>query len=70
MQLDSSELVLQLTHLLAVCLHEGAFAVGLLHDLVHHQLRVTVGIESCRSKLNGDAKAVDKALVSGDVVRG
>jgi hypothetical protein len=36
MQLDSSELVLQLMHLLAVRVHEGAFAVGLLQDLVYH----------------------------------
>jgi hypothetical protein len=35
-QLDSLELVIQLTHLLVVCVHEGAFAVGLLHDLVYH----------------------------------
>ena len=35
MQLDSLELVLELAHLLAVCCHEGAFAGGLLHDLIN-----------------------------------
>ena len=34
MQLDPLEFVLKLVHLLAVCYHEGAFARGLLHDLV------------------------------------
>ena len=34
MQLDPLEFVLELAHLLAVCCHEGAFAGGLLHDLV------------------------------------
>ena len=37
-QLDPLEFVLELAHLLAVCYHEGAFAGGLLHDLVNDQL--------------------------------
>jgi hypothetical protein len=68
MQLDSSKFVLQLAHLLAVHVHEGALAVGLLHDLVHHQLGVAIGIEPGCSELNGDAEAKDKALIFGDVV--
>jgi hypothetical protein len=40
MQLDSSKLVLQFAHLQAVRIHEGAFTVGILHDLIHYQLRV------------------------------
>jgi len=35
MQFDSLEFVLELTHLLAVCCHEGAFVGGLLHDLIN-----------------------------------
>ena len=35
MQLDPLEFVLDLAHLLAVCCHEGAFAGGLLHDLIN-----------------------------------
>ena len=38
MQLDSLEFVFELAHLLAVCRHEGAFAGGLLHDLIDDQL--------------------------------
>ena len=38
MHLDPLEFVLKLVHLLAVCYHEGAFAGGLLHDLVDDQL--------------------------------
>ena len=34
MQPDPLEFVLELTHLLAVCCHEGAFTRVLLHDLV------------------------------------
>ena len=34
MQFDPLEFVLELAHLLAVCHHEGAFAGGLLHDLI------------------------------------
>jgi hypothetical protein len=42
MQLDSLEFALQFAHLLAIGVHEGAFVVGLLHDLVYHQLGVTI----------------------------
>ena len=35
MQLDPLEFVLELTHLLVVCCHEGAFVGGLLHDLIN-----------------------------------
>jgi hypothetical protein len=69
-QLVSSEFILQFAQLLAVCAHEGAFTVGLLHDLVYHQLGVTIGVEPGYSELNGNMKAVNKALVFGDVVRG
>ena len=36
--LNPLEFVLKLANLLAVCCHEGAFARGLLHDLVNNQL--------------------------------
>ena len=35
MQLDPLEFVLKFAHLLAVCYHEGAFAGGLLHDMIN-----------------------------------
>ena len=38
MQFDSSKLVLELTHLLAIHCHKRALAGGLLHDLVDNQL--------------------------------
>ena len=37
MQFDPLEFVFELAHLLAVCCHEGAFAGGLLHDLINDQ---------------------------------
>ena len=55
MQIDPLEFVLELAHLLAVCCHEGAFAGGLLHDLVNDQLRVTAYVESRSAELDGDA---------------
>ena len=36
--LDPLEFFLELMHLLAVCCNEGAFARGLLHDLVDDHL--------------------------------
>jgi hypothetical protein len=53
---------------LAVCIHEGALVVGLLHEFVHHQLGVAVGVKPGCFELNGDTEAIDKALVLGDVV--
>ena len=68
MQLDPLEFVLELAHLLAVCCHEGAFAGGLLHDLVNDQLRVTADVESCRAELDGDVQPVDEGLVFRGIV--
>jgi len=68
MQFDPLELVLELAHLLAVCCHEGAFARGLLHDLVNDQLRVTVDVQPRRGKLDGDAQVIDEGLVFHGVV--
>ena len=55
MQLNSLEFVLDLAHHLVVCRHEGAFAGGLLHDMVDDQLRVTTNVESCSTRFDGDA---------------
>ena len=55
MQLDPLEFVLELAHLLVVCYHEGAFAGGLLHDLIDDKLRVAMNVESCGTKFDGDA---------------
>ena len=68
MQLDPLEFVLKFAHLLAICCHEGAFARGLLHDLVDDQLRVTVDVEPRSAKLDGDAQSVDEGLVLHGVV--
>jgi hypothetical protein len=68
MQLDSLEFALQFAHLLEIGVHKGAFAVGLLHDLVYHQLGVSVGVEPGCFELNGNMEAVDKALVFSHVV--
>jgi hypothetical protein len=68
MQLDSSELVLQFTHLHAVCVLEGALAVGLLHDLIHYQFRVIIYIEPSGPEFDSYAEAIDEALVFGNIV--
>lgn len=46
MQLDASELVIELVHFLAVCCHERAFVGGLFHDLLDDELGVTKDVES------------------------
>jgi hypothetical protein len=63
MQLDSSEFFLQSMYLQAVCVHEGPLAVGLLHELVHYQLRVAVDVELSGPELDSNAEAIDEALV-------
>ena len=68
MQLDSLELVLKLAHRLVVCYHEGAFAGGLLHDLINDQLRVTTNVESRSTKFEGDAESIDEGLVLRGIV--
>ena len=68
MQLDPLEFVRELVHLLVVCCHEGAFAGGLLHDLVNDQLRVATDIESCCAELDGDAESIHQGLVLHSVV--
>ena len=55
MQFNSLEFVLELTHLLVVCCHEGAFAGGLLHDLINDQFRVIANVESRSTELDGNA---------------
>ena len=54
MQFDPLEFVLEPAHLLVVCCHEGAFAGGLLHDLIHDQFRVVANVESRSIELDGD----------------
>jgi hypothetical protein len=68
MLLNSSELVLQFMHIHAVRVHEGALAVGLLHDLVHYQLRVALYVEPSDLELDSNTEAIDEALVFGDIV--
>ena len=55
MQFNPLEFVLEFVHLLAVCYHEGAFAGGLLLDLINDQFQVAMNVESRSTKLDGDA---------------
>ena len=68
MRFDPSEFVLELAHLPAICCHEGAFARGLLHDLVDDQLRVTADIQTRSAKLDCDAQSVDEGLIFCGIV--
>jgi hypothetical protein len=45
-ELEPVELVFQASNLIAVGLHLRVVAVGVLHDLVDDELRVTVGVEA------------------------
>ena len=45
-ELEPEELVVQAPNLIAVGFHLRAAAVGVLHDLVDDELRVTTGVEA------------------------
>ena len=67
-QFNPLEFVLELAHLLVVCCHEGAFARGLLLDLVDDKLQVTTDVEPHSAELDGDAQSIDECLIFGSVV--
>jgi hypothetical protein len=45
-ELEPEELVFQAPNLIAVGLHLRVAAVGVLHDLVDNELRITAGVEA------------------------
>jgi hypothetical protein len=45
-ELEPEELVFQALNLVAVGLHLRVAAVGVLHDLVDDELRITAGVEA------------------------
>ena len=53
---------------LAVCVHEGALAVGVLHDLVDYELGVTVDVQASCSDVDGYVEAADECFIFCNVV--
>src|SRR5687767_15958374 len=62
-ELEPVELVFQAPNLIAVGFHLRVAAMGVLHDLVDDELRVTVRVEASDPQLDGDAQPVDQSLV-------
>jgi hypothetical protein len=67
-ELEPVELVFQASNFIAVGLHLRVAAVGVLHDLVDDELRVTVSVEASDPKLDGDPQSVDQSLVLSHIV--
>ena len=67
-EFEPEELVLQAPNLIAVGFHLRVVAVGVLHDLVDDELRVTASIEASDPSLDGDAQPVDQSLVLSHIV--
>jgi hypothetical protein len=67
-ELEPVELVFQAPNLIAVGFHLWVAAVGVLHDLVNDELRVTASVEASDPQLDGDAQPIDQSLVLGHIV--
>jgi hypothetical protein len=67
-ELEPVELVFQAPNLIAVGLHLRVAAVGVLHDLVDDELRVTTSVEASDPYLDGDPQLVDQSLVLSHIV--
>jgi hypothetical protein len=67
-ELEPVELVFQVPNLIAVGFHLRVTTVGVLHDLVDDELRVTASVEASDPQLDGDAQPVDQSLVLSHIV--
>jgi hypothetical protein len=67
-ELYAVELVFEGPHDIAVRLHLVAVAARVLHDLVDHELRVSLNIEALDARLHGDSEAAEEGLVLCHVV--
>ena len=68
LKLEPVELVLEVTHCVAVRLHLLVVAACLLHHLVGDELGVSPDIETLDSEFDGDAQTTEKGLVLRHVV--
>jgi hypothetical protein len=67
-ELEPVELVFEASNLIAVGFYLRVTAVGVLHDLVDDELRVTASVEALDPQLDGDAQPVDQSLVLSHIV--
>jgi hypothetical protein len=67
-ELEPVELVFQAPNLIALGFHLRVAAVGVLHDLVDDELRVTASVEASDPQLDGDAQPIDQSLVLSHIV--
>jgi hypothetical protein len=67
-ELEPVELVFQAPNLIAVGFHLRVSAVGVLHDLVDDELRVTASVKASDPQLDGDSQPVYQSLVLRHIV--
>jgi len=67
-KLQTPESPFQLADLLAICVHEWALAVGILHDLVDYQLGVAIDVQAGCPDVDGYTEASDECLILCNVV--
>jgi hypothetical protein len=67
-ELYAIELVFEVPHDFAVCLHLVVVTARVLHDLVDHELRVSLHVEALDSHLDGNSEAAEEGLVLRHVV--
>jgi hypothetical protein len=67
-ELDAVELVLEGMHGVAVGLHLVVVATRVLHDLVNHELRVSLNVKVFDACFDGNSEAAEEGLVLCHVV--
>jgi hypothetical protein len=67
-ELDAVELVLESVHGVAIGLHLVIMETRILHDLVNHELRVSLDVEAFDACLDGNSEAAKEGLILCHVV--
>jgi hypothetical protein len=55
---------------LPICSHAGVTTVGLSHDLIDNELRVSADVNPLNPKFDGDAQTIDQCLILRHIVCG
>jgi hypothetical protein len=67
-ELDAVKFILEGVHSVAVCFHLLVVAARVLHDLVNHELRVSLDVEALDACFDGDSEAAEEGLVFHHIV--
>jgi hypothetical protein len=69
-EFEAMEFVLKAPHLVVVGFHLGVAIVRVLHDLVDHELGITMNIEVSDPEFDGDAQPINESLILSYIVGG